>query len=101
MEQPNQKQPTLGPDVRPEEPPCTSPPFEGGLKAANSLSLSQGDHLTLLNVFDAWKRNEMAVEWSQQNFVQQKELERALDIRNQLLNIMESHGVPVVSCWGR
>ena len=61
----------------------------------------QGDHLTLLNVFEEWKRNEMSVEWSQQNFIQQKHLERALDIRNQLLNIMNTHGVPVVSCLGR
>ena len=66
-----------------------------------TCTVFQGDHLTLLNVFEEWKRNEMSVEWSQQNFVQQKHLERALDIRNQLLNIMNSHGVPVVSCWGR
>ena len=74
--------------------------FERSLSGCTIPSF-QGDHLTLLNVFEEWKRNEMSVEWSQQNFIQQKHLERALDIRNQLLNIMNTHGVPVVSCLGR
>ncbi len=54
-----------------------------------------------MKVFDGWKANGMSEEWSRQCFVNQKELERALNIRNQLLNIMRMHGVPVVSCEGR
>ena len=43
----------------------------------------------------------MSEEWSGQNFVSQKELERAHEVRNQLLGIMQVHGVPVISCEGR
>jgi len=56
-----------------------------------------GDHLTLLNVFAAWKANGMSETWARENYVHHKELERALDIRNQLVALMNVHGVPILS----
>jgi len=56
-----------------------------------------GDHLTLLNVFNGWKANGMSEAWARDNYVHHKELERALDIRNQLVALMNVHGVPVTS----
>ena len=35
--------------------------------------------------------------WAKEHFVHHKELERASDIRNQLVALMTFHGVPVVS----
>ncbi|TRY75661.1 hypothetical protein TCAL_01271 [Tigriopus californicus] len=61
----------------------------------------KGDHITLLNVFAAWIQNEQSEEWSKENYVNQKELERALDIRSQLTTIMNGRNIPILSCGGR
>jgi len=60
-------------------------------------SLIIGDHMTLLNVFNAWQANGMSEKWSGQNFVHQKELEKACEIRKQLEALMKIHGVPMLS----
>ena len=65
--------------------------------AKNQFNDPMGDHLTLLNAYNAWKDNGMAEEWAREHFVHQKELERASDIRNQLLALMNLHGVPILS----
>lgn len=65
--------------------------------AKNRFNDPLGDHLTLLNVYSAWKANGMSEEWSKKNFVHQKEMERANDIRAQLHGLMRVHGVPIVS----
>jgi hypothetical protein len=39
----------------------------------------------------------MSEEWSITNYIHQKELEKALDIRKQLEVLMKIHGVPITS----
>lgn len=56
-----------------------------------------GDHMTLLNVFNEWKANGMSENWSLNNFINHKELEKALDIRKQLQVLLKIHAVPIVS----
>lgn len=56
-----------------------------------------GDHLTLLNVYLAWVDNGRSELWARDNYIEQKELEKAGDIREQLLGLMNMHGVPVLS----
>lgn len=56
-----------------------------------------GDHMTLLNVFNEWRANGMSNKWSLENFINQKELEKALDIRKQLEVLLRIHSVPVIS----
>jgi len=56
-----------------------------------------GDHLTLLNVYSSWRNQGKSESWAKEHFVHHKELERASDIRNQLVALMTFHGVPVVS----
>jgi len=56
-----------------------------------------GDHLTLLKVWKAWRAAGMSEAWAKENYVHQKELERANDIRNQLVALMNIHGVPILS----
>jgi len=56
-----------------------------------------GDHLTLLKVWRAWRGAGMSEAWSKDHYVHQKELERANDIRNQLVALMNLHGVPILS----
>ena len=49
----------------------------------------EGDHLTLLAVYDAWKANKFSKPWCFENFVQERSLKRAQDVRKQLLTIMD------------
>lgn len=59
---------------------------------------AEGDHLTLLSVYNAWKNSNFSSTWCFENFVQQRSLKRAQDIRKQLLGIMDRHKLDVISC---
>eukprot|EP00088_Acartia_fossae_P060368 TRINITY_DN7227_c0_g2_i2.p1 TRINITY_DN7227_c0_g2~~TRINITY_DN7227_c0_g2_i2.p1 ORF type:complete len:1114 (-),score=323.97 TRINITY_DN7227_c0_g2_i2:117-3050(-) len=59
---------------------------------------AEGDHLTLLAVYNSWKNNKFSSAWCYENFVQQRTLKRAQDVRKQLLGIMDRHKLDVVSC---
>ncbi|XP_064401685.1 ATP-dependent RNA helicase DHX8-like isoform X2 [Halichondria panicea] len=58
----------------------------------------EGDHLTLLAVYNAWRNNKFSNPWCFENFVQARSLRRAQDIRKQMLGIMDRHKLDVVSC---
>ncbi|KAI1815171.1 P-loop containing nucleoside triphosphate hydrolase protein [Poronia punctata] len=57
-----------------------------------------GDHLTLLNVYNAWKQSGFSSPWCFENFIQFRSMKRAKDVRDQLLKIMQRYRHPVVSC---
>jgi ATP-dependent RNA helicase DHX8/PRP22 len=59
---------------------------------------AEGDHLTLLAVYNSWKNNKFSNAWCFDNFVQARTLKRAQDVRKQLLGIMDRHKLDVVSC---
>lgn len=48
----------------------------------------EGDHLTLLKVYDQWIENACSEEWCQKNFLQYISLAEAKDITEQLTDIM-------------
>lgn len=50
---------------------------------------AEGDHLTLLAVYNSWKNNKFSNAWCYENFVQMRTLKRAQDVRKQLLGIMD------------
>lgn len=56
-----------------------------------------GDHLTLLNVYHAWKANGEDAQWSYDNFLNQRSLKSADSVRGQLARICQRMGVPLVS----
>ncbi|XP_019749287.1 ATP-dependent RNA helicase DHX8-like [Hippocampus comes] len=58
----------------------------------------EGDHLTLLAVFNSWKNNKFSGPWCFENFIQGRSLKRAQDIRKQMMSIMDRHKLDVVSC---
>merc|ERR1719419_2190849 len=58
----------------------------------------EGDHLTLLAVFNSWRNNKFSAAWCYENFVQIRTLKRAQDVRKQMLGIMDRHKLDVVSC---
>ncbi|CAK7268183.1 DEAH-box ATP-dependent RNA helicase prp22 [Sporothrix epigloea] len=57
-----------------------------------------GDHLTMLNVYNSWKRSRFSKPWCQEHFLQYRVLMRAKDVRTQLERIMERYKHPIVSC---
>lgn len=63
-----------------------------------------GDHLTLLTVWQAWAQHNFSPQWCYENFVQVRSLKRAQDVRRQLLGIMDRYRQPIKSCgkdWDR
>ncbi|KAK0414294.1 hypothetical protein QR680_007254 [Steinernema hermaphroditum] len=59
---------------------------------------AEGDHCTLLAVYNSWKHHHFNQQWCFENFVQFRQMKRAQDIRKQLLGIMDRHKLDVVSC---
>ncbi|KAF5740832.1 pre-mRNA-splicing factor ATP-dependent RNA helicase [Tripterygium wilfordii] len=57
----------------------------------------EGDHLTLLAVYEAWKAKNFSGPWCFENFVQARSLRRAQDVRKQLLAIMDKYKLDIVS----
>ncbi|CAP95939.1 DEAH-box ATP-dependent RNA helicase prp22 [Penicillium rubens] len=57
-----------------------------------------GDHLTLLNVYNAWKHAGFNNSWCFENFIQARQIKRAKDVRQQLLGIMNRYKHRIVSC---
>lgn len=57
-----------------------------------------GDHLTLLNVYNAWKQSRYSDPWCFENFIQKRQIARARDVRQQLVSIMERYKHHIVSC---
>lgn len=56
-----------------------------------------GDHIALLNVYNEWSENQKSLQWCRQNFVQEKSLNRAEDIREQLVNLCSRVEVEIKS----
>lgn len=57
-----------------------------------------GDHLTLLNVYNAWKQSNFNNAWCFENFIQARQMRRVQDVRKQLVQIMNRHHHQIVSC---
>ena len=38
---------------------------------------SEGDHLTLLNVYEAWKKNNCSTVWCKENFIDERSMKKA------------------------
>ena len=49
----------------------------------------EGDHLTVLTVYNGWKASKFSNPWCSENFIQPRQMRRAQDVRKQLLGIME------------
>uniref|UniRef100_A0A1I8BCP8 RNA helicase n=1 Tax=Meloidogyne hapla TaxID=6305 RepID=A0A1I8BCP8_MELHA len=65
-----------------------------------SLSVEEGDHLTLLNIFDLFIENGRSQNWCQQNFLNYKALCRAEFIRQQFIGFLKNAKLKINSCKG-
>jgi ATP-dependent RNA helicase DHX8/PRP22 len=50
---------------------------------------SHGDHCTLLDVYRNWERQGHSSSWCRENFIVERSLKRAQDVRKQLIGIMD------------
>ena len=66
--------------------------------AASLSQVKEGDHLTLLNVHNAFEAARRAPQWSQARHVNHKAMRRACDLRKQLVNYITKLGIPLASC---
>lgn len=57
----------------------------------------EGDHLTLMTVYNQWKNHRFSSPWCYENFVQARSLKRAQDVRKQLVTIMDRFKLDIVS----
>ncbi|GIX64202.1 pre-mRNA-splicing factor ATP-dependent RNA helicase, putative [Babesia caballi] len=67
-------------------------------RAKSRFTQPEGDHLTLLNVYNQWRKNKFSSLWCHENFLQARALLRAQDVRKQLISIMDRYNFKVASC---
>lgn len=58
---------------------------------------AEGDHLTLLAVYQAWAASKFSNPWCFENFIQSRSIRRAQDVRKQLVTIMDRYKMDIVS----
>lgn len=61
-----------------------------------------GDHVSLLNIFQEWTDSDYSYVWAKENFLQQRSLTRARDVRDQLARLCDRVEVdPNKTCGGQ
>lgn len=71
-----------------------------GKVAKRHFEVAEGDLITLLNVFTAFKTNGRTKEFCGRHFLIYRNLKRACEIRGQLANLAAKLGIPLISCGG-
>lgn len=56
-----------------------------------------GDHLTLLTIYEGWKAAKFSNPWCYENFLQARAMRRAQDVRKQLVTILDRYKMDIVS----
>jgi ATP-dependent RNA helicase DDX35 len=64
------------------------------------FAVYEGDHLTLLNVYNAFIKSKQDPKWCHERYINFKAMKRAYDIRQQLVKYMRKYHVPLQSCAG-
>ncbi|KAI8843788.1 P-loop containing nucleoside triphosphate hydrolase protein [Chytriomyces cf. hyalinus JEL632] len=62
--------------------------------------VEEGDHVTYLNVYNAFIKNKQSAQWCHKRFVNYKALQRAVVVRKQLEKYLKKFGVDIRSCRG-
>lgn len=66
-------------------------------EAKNTFAHIDGDHLTMLNVYHAYKQHGEDSQWCWDNFIQHRSLKSADNVRNQLKRIVDRMGLKQTS----
>jgi pre-mRNA-splicing factor ATP-dependent RNA helicase DHX38/PRP16 len=65
--------------------------------ARERFVVPESDHLTLLNTFGQWQRNNKSATWCAQYFIHSKAMKRALEVREQLVDSMIKERIAEIS----
>lgn len=68
------------------------------LSAHARFENKHGDHLTLLNVYKTYAKTEKVKVWCQENYLNNRNLSYATDVRNQLAEICQRLQLEFSSC---
>ncbi len=66
-------------------------------EAKAQFAHSDGDYLTLLNAYHAYKQNSECKDWCYENFINYRSMQSADNVREQLSRIMKKLSLPSVS----
>ena len=69
-------------------------------KAKRKFSVEEGDHITMLNVFNAFMKYNKSSRWCHEYFLNYKGLVRAVEIREQLVRLLRKFNIKLVSSNG-
>ncbi|XP_039590993.1 probable ATP-dependent RNA helicase DHX35 isoform X2 [Polypterus senegalus] len=64
------------------------------------FSVKEGDHLTMLNIYEAFVKNNKSSQWCKERFLNYKGLQRAVTVREQLQRMLAKFKVPKTSSEG-
>ena len=70
---------------------------EEALAARKKFASSEGDHITYLKIFRAFKSAQNQKEWCLQNFVNWRQMRFAAEVRKQLMELCRKEDIPVQS----
>lgn len=65
--------------------------------AKAQFSHPDGDHLSLLNAYFAYKENNSSKDWCYENFINYRSMQSADNVRDQLARIMKKQNLPLTS----
>jgi len=65
------------------------------------FAVREGDHLTLLNVFNSFMLNNKNPQWCHDRYLNYKALKKAVEVRRQLNKYLVRFKIPVASCEGK
>uniref|UniRef100_A0A182QIP3 RNA helicase n=1 Tax=Anopheles farauti TaxID=69004 RepID=A0A182QIP3_9DIPT len=65
--------------------------------ARKNFDHPQGDHLSLLQVYNQWVETDYSTQWCYENFIQYRSMKRARDVRDQLVGLMQRVEIEMVS----
>ncbi|XP_062572851.1 ATP-dependent RNA helicase DHX33-like [Saccostrea cucullata] len=71
---------------------------EEALAARQKFVSSEGDHVMLLNIYKAYKAVKGNKDWCMENFINQRNMKTATEVRKQLYDICERMEFPIKSC---
>ncbi|XP_071078637.1 ATP-dependent RNA helicase DHX33-like isoform X1 [Haliotis cracherodii] len=71
---------------------------EEALAARKKFISSEGDSITLLNIYKAYKGVGGNKDWCRENFINMRNMKTALEVRRQLRDIVQRQQLPIQSC---
>ncbi|XP_026934108.1 probable ATP-dependent RNA helicase DHX35 isoform X3 [Sagmatias obliquidens] len=70
------------------------------IRVHRKFAVEEGDHLTMLNVYEAFIKHNKNSQWCQEHFLNYKGLVRAVTVREQLKKLLVKFQVPKISSEG-